>query len=468
MTVLFIFMKILYFGAGYVGACSAAISADSGHEVLVYDINAELIKALSSNDKDIIEGRLYEKGLGDVIIRNKERIGFTSNLDQVEKFIDFAEAVFMCLPTPEKDLSGETDLTFYEKAAKTLAGLLIKRNAGAQSQYVLLINKSTVPINMVNRTKEIMELAGVKNFGVGANPEFLVEGKAIEGSIRPERIVVGAWHDKDLAIFKNIYNRFIEAPNVNYIEVNPMEAAASKLLANYFLFSRLANCFDVAGRVAEKFKDIHFENLRKILITDSRIGDWGFYDSLYAGGSCFIKDARSLSYQLKKQGGNAELIDESLKANQRQLNNFLSRAEADLELNWTDKTVALLGLSFKRDTNDIRNSAALEAAKFLTEKNIKEIKAYDPVAGHNFLKYFSGKPEEKKINLVKTEAEALSGVDVLIIAGDWPQFRELEETIKNNLPKDSIIMDGRRMLQHKYMELARAGYKIIAVGSPLI
>jgi UDPglucose 6-dehydrogenase len=459
-------MKILYFGAGYVGACSAAISADSGHEVLVYDINQELIKSLSANDKDIIESRLYEKGLGDLIVRNKQRIKFTPELAEVEKFIDTVEAVFMCLPTPELDGSGETNLTFYETAAKTLAEILAKRNWGSQSQYVLIINKSTVPIELVNRTKEIMESLGVKNFSAGSNPEFLVEGKAIEGSIRPERIVVGAWTEKDFAIFRNIYDRFIEAPNVNYLEVNPLEAAASKLLANYMLFNRLANCFDVVGRVCEKFEGLHFENIRKILITDGRIGGWGFYNSLYAGGSCFIKDARSLSYQLKSQGGEPDLVDDCLKANQRQLINFLDRVKAEAGFDMTGKTAALLGLAFKRDTNDIRNSAALEVTRYLLAAGVKKIRAYDPVAGNNFIKHFSGQAD--KIELVESEIKAMAGAEILIIAGDWPQFRELEELIKQSLAKGALIMDGRRMLQQKYQELALAGYNIIAVGSPLI
>lgn len=461
-------MKILYFGGGYVGACSAAVSADSGHEVLVYDINQELVNSLSSKDKDKIEAYLFEKGLGDLLIRNQARIKFTFNLAEAEKFIDLAEAVFMCLPTPERNDTGETNLEIYEAAAKTLGEILAKRNNGAQSQYVLIINKSTVPIDMVSRTKEIMEALGVKNFGVGSNPEFLVEGKAIEGSIRPPRVVVGADSEKDFAIFRNIYSRFMEASNIGYVEVSPLEAAAAKLLANYILFNRLANCFDVVGRVCEKFSGLQFENIKKVLITDSRIGDWGFYDSLFAGGSCFIKDARSLSHQLKNKGAKTDLVDNVLTANQRQLDNFLSRAKEELNFSWSGKTVGLLGLAFKQDTNDIRNSAALGAVEFLLAEGVKQIKAYDPVAGANFLKYFSKHKSADKINLVAAEAEAIFEADVLIITTDWPQFRGLDGLILEKLPKGAIIMDGRRMLAQKYEELAKAGYNIIAVGSPVI
>ncbi len=461
-------MKILYFGAGFVGACSAVVNADSGHDVLVYDINHELVNNLSSLKKDKIEFSLHERGLGDLIIKNQSKIKFTFDLAEVEKFIDFTEAVFMCLPTPEKDNTGETSLIFYETATKTLGKILTKRNNNNQSQYVLLVNKSTVPVNMVNQMKEIMDKLGVKNFGVGSNPEFLVEGKAIEGSTRQDRVVVGAWNEKDFAIFRNIYSRFVSSSNTEYIEVNPLEAAASKLLANYILFNRLANCFDVVGRICEKFDDLNFENIRKVLITDKRIGEWGFYDSLFAGGSCFIKDARSLFYQLKSQGVNTDIIDSILTANQRQLDNFLARPKDELNFDWHGKTVGILGLAFKRDTNDIRNSSSLKVTEFLFDQNVAQIKAFDPIAGNNYLKYFANNKDVSKINLIDSEIKAISGVDVLIIATDWPQFRKLSDVIKNNLAKGAIIMDGRRILQNKYEELAEAGYNIIAVGSPVI
>lgn len=461
-------MKILYFGGGFVGACSAAVSADSGHEVLVYDINSELIKKLSSNDKDMIESALFENGLGEMIIRNANRIKFSDKIIDARNYIDETEAVFMCLPTPEKDLTGQTNLVFYENAASELGKLLVERNNKTQSQYVLLVNKSTVPIEMVNRTKEIMDSLGVVNYGVGSNPEFLVEGKAIEGSVHPSRVVVGAWNDSDFKIMRSIYSRFYDSPTVTYIEVNPFEAAAGKLLANYMLFTRLANCYDVVGRVCEKFDNLHYETLRKILISDSRIGEWGFYDSIFAGGSCFIKDARSLAYQIEAKDSVADLVKDTLAANQRQLDNFMARAEKELSHDWTGKKVGLLGLAFKRDTNDPRNSGSLGIVDFLLDKGVTMIKAFDPVAGTNFLKYYTDNKDKEKIILVDAEEKAMAGVDVLIIATDWPQFREIENKIKKNLPKGSLIMDGRRMLQYKYEDLAEFGYNIIAVGSPLI
>ncbi len=280
--------------------------------------------------------------------------------------------------------------------------------------------------------------------------------------------MVGAQNDRDFKILRDIYNRFYESPSVVYLEVNPYEAAAAKLLANFILFNRLANCFDVAGRVCEKFDNLHFENIRRILLTDSRIGDWGFYNSLFAGGSCFIKDSRSLAHQLEAKGADVAMIKDTLAANQRQLDNFMARAETELEFSWPGKTVGLLGLAFKRDTNDIRNSAALGVTDFLLKRGVAKIKAYDPIAGENYLKYFANHTDFKKLSLHKHELEVVKEVDVLIIATDLPQFRELFNAIKENLPAGSLIMDGRRMLQHKYADLAEAGYNVIAVGSPAV
>ena len=290
-------MNILYVGGGFVGACSAAVSADSGHQVLVFDVDAKKVKLLSSADRDMIQSCLFEEGLSDLLIRNKERIEFTVDYKQVEKFLDDCDAVFMCLPTPEIGETGESDLSYYFSAAEKLAKSLKKRNLGEQTKYVVIVNKSTVPIDMVDKTEEMMIVAAVKNFGVVANPEFLVEGKAVEGSIRPDRVVVGAWKEKDFLIIRQLYQRFYNSASIKYLEVNPKEAAAGKLLANFTLFNKLAICFDVIGRTCETFKNLNYESVRKILTSDPRIGGWGMYDSLYAGGSCFIKDARSLSHQ---------------------------------------------------------------------------------------------------------------------------------------------------------------------------
>lgn len=458
-------MNILYIGSGFVGTCSAAVSADSGHETLLFDIDQRKIDLLSSLDREKIESCLFEEGLSDLLIRHKDRIRFTTEYADVQEFLDTCDVIFMCLPTPEIGETGESDLRFYAAAAEQLSEALTKRNGGSQEQYIVIVNKSTVPIDMIDRTEQIMTEAGVKNIGVVSNPEFLVEGKAIQGSLKPDRIVIGAWHERDFSAMRKVYQRFYDAPGVEYIEVNPKEAAAGKLLANFYLFNKLAVCFDVIGRTCEAFPGIHFEHIRRILTSDKRIGDWGFYDSLYAGGSCFIKDARSLSHQLQSVGQDAAIVNETYLANKRQLEKFIGRAEYEAGFDWKGKTVALLGVAFKRDTNDIRNSPAINIMHSLTEKQIALVRVYDPAASDMFARQF---PASAQIEYASHEVDAMRDADVVIIAADWPQFRGSADLMLATSEKRPLIMDGRRMLQHRYPDLEAAGCDIIAVGSPFI
>jgi UDPglucose 6-dehydrogenase len=458
-------MNTLYIGSGFVGTCSAAVSADSGHSTLVYDIDEAKIAALGSNDRDQIEGCLYEKGLGDLLVRSRERINFTTDYTKVEAALDTIDAIFMCLPTPEIGETGESDLKYYNMAMEQLAPHLAARNGGDQTKYIVIVNKSTVPIDTINHTETILERHSVRSVGVVSNPEFLVEGKAIEGSLKPDRIVVGAWSETDFSVMRKVYQRFVDGADVQYIQVNPKEAAAGKLLANFYLFNKLQVCFDVIGRTAEAFENVRFEELRKIITADKRIGNWGFYDSLYAGGSCFIKDARSLAHQLQTKGKDAGIVNETYLANTRQLETFFARAENEANFDWKGKTVALLGTAFKRDTNDVRNSASIELVQYMQEKQVGIINVYDPSAIPMFQDIY---PASDQIVYTDHEFEAMKDADVIIISTDWPQFRGIADVIISELSQKPLIMDGRRMLQHRYADLAMAGSDVIAVGSPFI
>lgn len=463
-------MQILYIGSGYVGTCSAAVMADSGHDVLVYDIDERKIKMLASNNVEEIEACLLEDGLCKMLTNNKDRITFTHNYNDIVKALDNADAVFMCLPTPEKEgAEGESDLSYYYKAANTLGESLVKRNDGRQSKYIVIVNKSTVPVNMVNMTAKIMDELGVLNFGVVSNPEFLVEGKAIEGSIRPDRVIIGAEKEEDFKIMRQVYARF-HSTNIKYIETNPYEAAAGKLLVNYLLFNRLTNTFGVIGRLCEFFPDIKFENVRQIINTDARIGTWGLYDSVYAGGSCFIKDAASLAHQMEEAGASAHQIRLSLETNKFQRDHFYSRAEKEAGFSWDGKVATVLGVAFKQNTNDVRNSPAIDIVKHLINSGVSEIRIYDPAALPMFKHLFNpdNDPRYKKIEYFDTEEEALSGSSACLILTDWAQFRLLGEKILSICPSPYLIMDGRRLISDRYDELQAKGYDIITVGSPFI
>jgi len=445
--------------------------ANSGHDILVYDNNENKIKVFNSFDRDTIESCLFEVGLGDTIVRNKERIKFTSKYSDTEKFLDEADAVFMCLPTPEKEGgNGETDMSFYFNASEELAKHLVKRNDGKQDKYVVITNKSTVPIGTAKKIEEFFKKNGVINFGIVSNPEFLVEGKAMECALKPFRIVVGAWNDMDFEVMRKIYRRFYDSPTSRYIEVNPPEAEVGKLLANYMLFSRLGATMGVVGRVCEIYGGMKFENLREILSADERIGTYGFYNTLYVGGSCLIKDAFSLAHQIEKEGADACAVRQLLDTNLFQRDHFYSRAEKEANFSFKGKVVSLLGVAFKRETNDVRHSGAVDIAKHLIDDGAKSVRVYDPAAMPMFRAVFDPKKDERfaVFQYFNDTEESLHGSDVCFILTDWPQFRSLGERIKKICKPPYLIMDGRRMIQHQYDELVKDGYNIIAVGSPYL
>lgn len=464
-------MHVLYIGGGFVGACSAAVSADSGHNVLVFDVDEQKVQKLGSGNHELIESCIHEEGLAELLIRNSERITFSTSRDTLAPFIEQAEVIFMCLPTPEKEgAEGESDLSYYEQAVEMLGPLLKDRQGGAQSQRVVIINKSTVPIKMIDYTQELFEQQGVKNFGIVSNPEFLVEGRAVEDSIHPNRIVVGAHSPEDFAIMRRLYQRFLDSSSIPYIEVNPYEAACGKLLANYLLFNKVVTTYDVVGRTCEYFPNVSFEQVRKILVADKRIGSWGLYDSLYAGGSCFIKDAGSLAHQLEQAGAHATLVRNILEANIFQRDHWFGRAESEANFEWGGKTVAVIGLAFKYGTNDTRNSGAIGIIQQLLGAGVKEIKVYDPAAMDECKKYFRADKNElyARITYAGSEREALTDTAACLICTDWSQFKILAETIRGTVKPPYLIMDGRRILQGQFADLQNSGYDIIAVGSPFM
>ncbi len=459
-------MKILYIGGGFVGICSAAVSADSGHETLVYDIDEKKIKAFSSFEKDEIDKYVFEKGLAEMMVENRERLKFTTDYGIVRSFLDEVEVIFMCLPTPEKDGGrGETNLDYFNVAAKILAENLVLRNGGKQKNYVVVVNKSTVPISMADDTTKILCDGGVSNFGVVSNPEFLVEGKALEGSVNPDRIVIGAGQEKDFAIMRRTYQRFVDSVGVEYLEVSSREAAAAKLLANYLLFNKVVTTYDVVGRVCESFPDLSFENVRRVLISEPRIGGWGFYDSLYAGGSCFTKDALSLAHQMESVGARAVQVRVTLESNEFQRDHFFSRAETEAKFQWKGKVVAVLGLAFKQDTNDVRHSPALDIVRHLENAGVKKINLFDPAARVYFEEAYG---KSRVLNYVENTENALEGTDACLVLTDWPQFKTLAKNILAVAKKGYLVMDGRRLLVQDFDRLVRAGCDIIAVGSPFL
>lgn len=202
---------------------------------------------------------------------------------------------------------------------------------------------------------------------------------------------------------------------------------------------------------------------------DELIGGWGFYDSVYAGGSCFIKDAASLAHQLEEAGGTAHQVRLTLEENKFQRDYFYSRAQKEAGFSWTGKTVAILGVAFKKDTNDVRNSPAFDIVSHLLEDGVERIKVYDPVALDMFKTFLPRNDSRyEKIVYCGSEEDALRDSHGCLILTDWPQFRLLAEKITTTCPSPYLVMDGRRMIQDQFEALVKKGYSVIAVGSPFM
>jgi UDPglucose 6-dehydrogenase len=452
-------------GAGFVGACSAAVTADSGHQVLAFDIDSERIARLSSLDAERIESCIHEQGLAELIIKHQSRLAFSDNPAVLAGWIEKADVIFICLPTPEQT-DGAVDLSYFMRGMEDIGRLLAKRSAGKQERRVLIVNKSTVPIDAIDISRRILHPLGVKNFGIASNPEFLVEGKAIDGSIHPERVIVGAESAQDFETMRSLYQRFIDSSTVQYLEMNPYEAAAVKLLANAALFARLSFTFSAVGRICEIFPFLNYENVRRGITGDSRIGRWGFYNSLFAGGSCLIKDTEALAHQMEARGADADFLRSALAANRYQAEHFYARAANEAGYAFSGKRVAVLGLAFKQDTNDMRHSGASLIIQRLLQDGAREIRAFDPAAQETAQAVFPA-AEHPRITYHNSAEEAITGSEALFICTDWPQFRALGEYIAEFCRVPYLVMDGRRMLERQYHTLAALGMQVIAVGSPI-
>ncbi len=457
-------MKIIVVGTGFVGLPHAAILAEAGHEVYAYDIDPKKIAAYESGDRAQIEYYVNEPGLYEAVQETHGRyLFFTSDITDV---IEETDVFFMCINTPPHR-DGSTDLSYYLQAANDVAELLAKRTT---KNRVVLVNKSTVPIGTARMLERILQEHDVANFGVASNPEFLAQGNAIDGSRRPDRVVVGADTAEDYQILRRVYSQFVNHVRIKYVETTPETAEAIKYMGNTLLLTYISFWNGVGARVAESLPNVRMEDLKIGVTADGRISTWGSYVSNGAGGSCFGKDIQSLIYQLNQAGCSTDLLQAVYNINEYQKTYLIDRAVHEANFNFNQKTVALLGLAFKKRTNDMRDSAALKAVEALLSKGVKEIRAYDPLAMQAAQEYWFN-PEKnhlfERITYHETVQEALQGSDTVFISTDWEEFRGLSRTIEKAVKPPYLVIDGRRMIPD-YMTLVEKGYDFLAVGGPLL
>ncbi len=457
-------MKIIVVGTGFVGLPHAAVLSEYGHEVHAYDIDEKRINAYKTGKREEIERYVNEPGLAASVAENIDSYLFFTT--DVTDLVDGTDIVFLCLNTPPKR-DGSSDLSYYLNAAHHLAQLLAKRE---NKKRVVLVNKSTVPVGTARLLENIMIDHGVENFGVASNPEFLAQGNAIVGSRRPDRVAIGADFEEDFEILRRVYSQFVNHVRIRYLETTPETAEAIKYMANTLLLTYISFWNGVGGRLAESFSNIRMEDLKIGVTSDGRISTWGSYVSNGAGGSCFGKDIQSLIYQLNNAGRSTDLLQAVYNINEYQKTYLIDRAVYEAGFNFNQKTVALLGLAFKKRTNDMRDSAALKVVESLLARGVKTIRAYDPLAMDDAQNFWFN-PEKNhlfdRISYYPSAREAISGSDVLYISTDWEEFRGLAHTIETTVKPPYLVLDGRRMIPD-FSALIKSGYEYLPVGGTLL
>lgn len=441
-------MNIAVIGTGYVGLVSGTCFADSGNKVTCVDINEEKIDQLNEGQIPI-----YEPGLETLFSRGQRegRLHFTTEIDGAVKEADI---VFLCLPTPPGG-DGQADLTAVMKVADQLGSLI--------DDYTVIVNKSTVPVGTGDRVhKAIAENLDESLFDVVSNPEFLREGAAVDDFMYPERVVIGTSSEKAAEIMTTLYEPFVRSGNP-IIVMDRRSSELTKYAANAMLATKITFMNEIAN-ICEKV-GANVDNVRRGVGTDSRIGKRFLFAGIGYGGSCFPKDVQAIHYTARQNGYDFRIIDSVMKVNESQKISIVEKME---EYYGTDdfsgKIFGMWGLSFKPETDDIREAPALYIAEELVKRGAKLL-AYDPEAISTF-KRATTQQVLDNTTFVHDQKEALDDIDALVICTEWNEFRR--PTVDNfaDEMKQPVIFDGRNLYDLDRAE--KAGITYISVGRPAV
>jgi UDPglucose 6-dehydrogenase len=428
---------ILMMGTGYVGLVSGACMADFGNHVVGYDIDRAKIDALMRG-----EIPFYEPGLAELVQRNRDtgRLRFTTDLDGA---IAECQVIVIAVGTPEKP-DGSADLSYVFAAADAIGKRL--------TSYRVIVQKSTVPVG-TNRTLRARIAAAAKpgvDFDMVANPEFLREGSAIGDFLRPNRVIIGADGERALQVMREVYRPlFLNETPVLSTDIESAEMI--KYAANAFLATKISFINEVAELCERVGADVQV--VARGMGLDQRIGAKFLHAGAGFGGSCFPKDTKALLQMGKEHGTPMGLVAASIAANERQPRRAVAKlaALAGGEAALKGMQVAILGLSFKPNTDDVREAAALKIIAQLREKGA-QVRAFDPVAGPNALRAL---PD---LDLAAGTYECLEGADALIIVTEWNEFRVLDLERVASILKRKLVVDCRNIFTPALMAEAGLAY----------
>jgi len=440
-------MNIAVIGTGYVGLVSGTCFADSGNDVICVDIDENKVKRLRDGEIPI-----YEPGLRTIFNRSvrEERLHFTTNL---EEGVRDAEIIFLCLPTPP-GADGQADLSAVIKVAEQLGKLI--------NDYKIVVNKSTVPVGTADRVREAISKNTKGDFDVVSNPEFLREGAAVDDFMKPERVVIGTSSERAAEKMTTLYEPFVRSGNP-IIVMDERSAELTKYAANAMLATKITFMNEIAN-ICEKV-GANVDNIRRGIGTDSRIGKRFLFAGIGYGGSCFPKDVQAIHYSAAQEGYDFRILDSVMKVNESQKVSIVKKMEDHYGTdNFEGMTFGIWGLSFKPETDDIREAPSLYITNELVKRGAKLV-AYDPEAIETFKEAIS---EEVLDNttFVQNQKEALDDVDALVICTEWNEFRRPTIDRFQDHMKKAVIFDGRNLYD---LERARkANITYISVGRPSI
>ena len=429
-------MRICVVGSGYVGLVTGACLADFGMDVVCVDQDKAKIARLQAGDIPI-----YEPGLGTLAAKNEEagRLSFTTELAPA---LEAATAVFIAVGTPPRE-DGSSDLRYVRDVAQAIGSRL--------NSYKAIVTKSTVPVGTGRMIEEIVGSGRCRSFSVVSNPEFLREGSAIEDFMRPDRLVIGSRDQRATDIMLEIYSP-LRARGVPIVVTDVETAEMIKYASNSFLATRISFINEVAELCELTGADVQV--VARGMGLDRRIGPLFLRPGPGFGGSCFPKDTRAMVSMARDAGARAEIVEATLHVNHRIQERMLSKIESVLG-DPKGRTVALLGLSFKPDTDDIRESPALFVLDQLLSRGA-DVRVYDPAAMENARRI---RPEALYCS---DQYEAAEGADLLVILTEWNQFRALEFDRLRRLLREPQVVDLRNLYEPE--RVAAAGLRYASLG----
>ncbi len=430
-------LNITIVGTGYVGLVTGTTLAELGNTVYCVDIDANKVEAMKKGTVPI-----YEPGLEEMFLRNiqAQRLFFTTELKEA---LEESEVIYLALPTPPGE-DGSADLSYVLSVADQIGSLL--------KDYKVIVNKSTVPVGTADKVTAAIAAKTDVEFDVVSNPEFLREGFAVEDSMNPARVIVGSNSERAQELMAKIYQPFTNI-GIPIIFMDEKSSELTKYAANSFLAMKITFMNEIANYCEKVGADV--DKVRLGMGSDDRIGHRFLFPGIGYGGSCFPKDVKALIKSGKQEGFDFQILEATENVNQAQKVILISEIEKYFGGNLQGKKIALWGLAFKANTDDIREASSLDNIKILLEKGA-EITAFDKIAEENVRKILGN-----KISYAKDMYSAVENADCLLIATEWSEFKNPNFDLLAEKMNNKAIFDGRNMFALEQVENTGFYYKSI-------